>query len=108
MNLGFFFSGHPLDAWKELMSHTVNVDLSRKETLSNERACTLVGILSEVREIRTRNGRGMAFAQLEDQNGTIELILFSDVFESKRALIANEAIVGVIGKIDTTRGGTRK
>jgi DNA polymerase III subunit alpha len=107
VNLGFFFSGHPLDAWKELIAHTVNVDLSKKETLSNERACTLVGILSEVREIRTRNGRSMAFAQLQDQRGSIELIIFSDIFEGRRALIANEGIVGITGKIDTTRGDAK-
>jgi DNA polymerase-3 subunit alpha len=106
-NLGFFFSGHPLDAWRELIEHTVNVDLSKKEALSNERACTLVGMLKQVREIRTRNGRGMAFAQLEDYKGSIELIIFSDVFESRRALIANDGIVGVLGKIDTTRGDAK-
>ncbi len=34
----------PLDAWRELIERSVNVDLSKKETLSNERACTLIGI----------------------------------------------------------------
>jgi DNA polymerase-3 subunit alpha len=104
LNLGFFFSGHPLDPWRDLIDHAVSVDLSRKESLSNDRSCTLVGILSEVREIRTRNGRSMAFAQLADFNGSIELVLFSDIYDSRRSLIANNALVGVQGKIDTTRG----
>ena len=103
-HLGFFFSGHPLDAWRETIDRVVTVDLSRKETLTNERACVLVGILSDVREIRTKNGRSMAFAQLSDLRGSIELILFSDIYESRRPMIVNEAIVGVRGKIDTTRG----
>ena len=64
-------------------------------------------MLSDVREIRTRNGRTMAFAQLADFKGSIELILFSDIYESRRALIANDAIVGVKGKIDTTRGDAK-
>jgi DNA polymerase-3 subunit alpha len=106
-NLGFFFSGHPLDAWRELIERAVNADLSKKGGLSNDRACALVGILREVREIRTRNGRAMAFAQLEDRRGSIELIIFSDVYESRRALIAKDAIVGVLGKIDTTRGDAK-
>ncbi len=103
-NLGFFFSGHPLDSWRELIERTVTVDLSAKETLSNERPCNLVGILSDLREIRTRGGRTMAFARLEDYRGSIELIIFSDVYDMKRPLIANDSIVGVKGKIDTTRG----
>ena len=106
-NLGFFFSGHPLDKWKEVIEHTVNADLSQKETFANERAVTLVGILSEVREIRTRNGRLMAFGQLADYKGAIECIFFSDIYEQKRPLIASDAIVGVQGKIDTTRGDAK-
>ncbi|HTZ50905.1 MAG TPA: DNA polymerase III subunit alpha [Spirochaetia bacterium] len=106
-HLGFFFSGHPLDPWREMIGRAVTVDLSRKETLSNDRDCQLIGILSEVREIRTKNGRTMAFAQLTDFRGSIELILFSDIYESRRPLIANEAIVGVRGKIDTTRGDAK-
>ena len=107
LNLGFFFSGHPLDPWRDLIERSVNVDLSRKETLTNERACTLIGMLSGVREIRTRGGRAMAFAQLEDHRGSIELILFSGVYESRRPLIVNDSIVGVLGKIDTTRGDAK-
>jgi DNA polymerase-3 subunit alpha len=63
-----------------------------------------VGILREVREIRTRNGRAMAFAQVEDMRGSIECILFSDIYDARRALIVTDAVVGVVGKIDTTRG----
>ena len=106
-NLGFFFSGHPLDPWRETISRAVTVDLSKKEALANERACALIGVLSDVREIRTRNGRTMAFAQLVDLKGSIELILFTDIYESRRALIANDAVVGVLGKIDTTRGDAK-
>ncbi|HVO39842.1 MAG TPA: DNA polymerase III subunit alpha [Spirochaetia bacterium] len=106
-NLGFFFSGHPLDPWRQLMERAVNVDLSKKESLSNERSCAIVGILRDVREIRTRSGRAMAFAQVEDFRGSIELVIFSDVYDSRRELISNDRVVGVLGKIDTTRGDAK-
>ncbi len=103
-NLGFFFSGHPLDRFRPLIEGHGLLDLSRREGLVNERPCTLLGILRDVREIRTRTGRAMAFAVLEDMRGSIECILFSDLYDAKRQLIANDAVVGVVGKIDTTRG----
>jgi len=103
-NLGFFFSGHPLDPYRQIIERTVNIDLSKKEGLSNERSCAILGILRDVREIRTRNGRAMAFAQMEDLRGSIELIIFSDIYDARRALISNDKVVGVLGKIDTTRG----
>jgi DNA polymerase-3 subunit alpha len=106
-NLGFFFSGHPLDPFREIIARAVTVDLSKKESLANDRPCSLIGVLRDLREIRTRNGRAMAFAQLEDFRGSIELILFSDVFENRRAQLVNDAVVGVTGRIDTTRGDAK-
>jgi DNA polymerase III subunit alpha len=103
-NLGFFFSGHPLDPFRDRIAQNVTVDLSRKDTLAQDRACTLIGILHEVREIRTRAGRPMAFARLEDLNGSIEVIFFSDLYEKKSALIAAEKIVAVTGTVDTSKG----
>jgi DNA polymerase-3 subunit alpha len=106
-NLGFFVSGHPLDPWRGLIGRHVNLDLSRKGSFTNDRACTLVGILHEVREIRTRSGRPMAFAKLEDLAGSIELVIFSDVYERCRPLCAAGLIVAVTGKVDLTRGDAK-
>ncbi len=106
-NLGFFVSGHPLDPWRGLIGKHVNVDLSRKEGLANDRGCTLVGMLHEVREIRTKSGRPMAFARLEDLAGSIELVIFSDVFERCRPLCVAGLAVAVVGKIDLTRGDAK-
>ena len=85
----------------------MNLDLSRKEGFTNDRACTLVGILHEVREIRTRSGRPMAFARLDDLRGSIELVIFSDVFERCRPLCAAGTTVAVAGKVDLTRGDAK-
>jgi len=106
-NLGFFVSGHPLDTWRDLIRRHVNLDLSRKEELANDRAGTLVGILHEVREIRTKSGRPMAFARLEDLAGSIELVVFSDVYERCRPLCAAGLTVAVTGKVDLTRGDAK-
>jgi len=103
-NLGFFVSGHPLDPWRELIRRHVNLDLARKEGVTNDRGCTLVGILHEVREIRTRAGRPMAFARLEDLAGSIEMVIFSDVYERCRPLCVTGRTIAVTGKIDLTRG----
>jgi len=102
--LGFFFSGHPLDGVKTLIDRTTNLDLARKEEAVHDRSCNLIGMVQEVREIRTRTGRPMAFAKLEDFRGMIELVVFSDAFEKKSQFLAVGRIVGVQGKIDTGRG----
>jgi DNA polymerase-3 subunit alpha len=46
----------------------------------------------------------MAFATLEDFNGSVDLVLFSEAYEAGRDQLVDDAIVGVVGKIDRRRG----
>jgi DNA polymerase-3 subunit alpha len=45
----------------------------------------------------------MAFAVLEDFNGSVELTVFSRVFEQYGHLLVEDAILGVVGKVDLSR-----
>jgi DNA polymerase-3 subunit alpha len=103
-NLGFYFSGHPLDKHRALIAQCVSLDLGTLQESGVEGTHTVVGLLKELREISTRTGRRMAFAQLEDLAGTVELVLFSDVFEASRHLLSDGRVVAVRGRIDRSRG----
>ena len=103
-NLGFYFSGHPLDKYRNHIQNHCNLDLGNLAAYSAQRSCMVIGILKEIKEITTRTGRRMAFAQLEDFRGSIELVLFSDVFENARERLLGESVVAVRGRIDDSRG----
>ena len=103
-NLGFYFSGHPLDKYSKHIQNHGNLDLSKPSDASTQSTYTVIGILKEIREITTKTGRLMAFAQLEDFRGTIELVLFSDVYEKTREQLAADSVVAVRGRIDKSRG----
>ncbi len=64
----------------------------------------MIGLLKEVKEIVTKNGRRMAFAVLEDLRGSIELVVFADVFEKSRALLTVDRVVAAVGRVDRSRG----
>ncbi|MFW5788617.1 MAG: DNA polymerase III subunit alpha [Spirochaetota bacterium] len=101
--LGFYFSGHPLDSYRHAWLTRTTLDLSRAASASPERVHRLVGLLKGVRAIYTKKGTMMAFGQLEDFNGSIELVLFSDAYEESRELLVDETVVGVEGSVDTSR-----
>jgi len=103
-NLGFYFSGHPLDKYRNHIQNHGNLDLSRLTACSAQRTYTVIGILKEIKEITTRTGRRMAFAQLEDFRGTVELVLFSDVFEKSRERLVGDSVMVARGRIDNSRG----
>lgn len=101
--LGFYFSGHPLDAYRDQWEKTVTLDLGRAFAAGVDREHHVLGLLKGVRVIQTRKGTQMAFGTLEDFKGTIELVFFSDAYELSRDCLTNETVIGVAGKVDTNR-----
>lgn len=103
-NLGFYFSGHPMDTYRQKWQSAVDLDLSALNNYSGDKMYHLIGLVREVREIQTRRGSRMSFVQLEDFNGALELVVFSDQWEQYREVLVVDSVVGVEGKIDTSRG----
>jgi DNA polymerase-3 subunit alpha len=101
--LGFYFSGHPLDAHRETWQKSVTFDTRRAAASAGDRVHRVIGLVKNLRVIQTRKGLPMAFGTLEDFNGTIDLVFFSDVYESCRESLGEEAVLGVEGKIDMSR-----
>jgi DNA polymerase-3 subunit alpha len=102
--LGFYFSGHPMDRYRKAWEKNVTLDLSRTDRAVPDKTYNLIGMIRSVRVIFTKQGKKMAFALLEDYRGSIELIIFTGVYEKHQARLTEDAIVGVVGKIDTSRG----
>lgn len=102
--LGFYVSGHPLDSRKDVWKRAISVDLSKPERLQSNGRYALLGVVSSVRSIYTKKGRPMAFIALEDYNGSIELVVFPDQWETVRDSIEVDSIIACYGKIDNERG----
>jgi DNA polymerase-3 subunit alpha len=97
--IGFYFSGHPLDEYKEVWQDTVTVNLGQIETLKTGN-CILVGMLKNIKQITTSKGGRMAFAALEDYNGEIEVTFFSGPWERCQNIVKNDSVYILKGKID--------
>jgi len=102
--LGFYFTGHPMDEWKDLWERSCDADLSRPERSSPDRVYTLVAMLKELKEIVTRTGKKMAFGAVEDPRGSIEIVVFADALERWRDKLIVDSVIFARGKIDLSRG----
>jgi len=104
--IGFYLSGHPLDKYKEdvrmFCSHTL--DPETMEGLNDRTDVRIAGIITEVKRVTDKKGRPFAFLQMEDRQGTIEVIAFNDVYDSNLGMIQVDTLVVVDGHIDTRRG----
>ena len=62
------------------------------------------GIIEEVKEIVTKNGKTMAFLKLADFNDMIEGVVFSETYEKFKNLLIADKCVAVKGKISRRNG----
>ena len=105
--MGFYVSGHPLDAYEAEVRAFVTAYLGRPDAIDLEREQRVCGIVTEVKQITTKAGKPMAFLTLEDQTGQGEVVLFTSVFERHSHLLTPDEVVMVRGQAEV-RGGAVK
>lgn len=101
--VGFYLSGHPLDAVPQTALPFNLQSVSQLASVEGE--TLLLGIPVSLKEIRTKKGERMAFAALSDRSGTVEVILFADVFGRYESLITKDRPVFVYGTPQTNEEG---
>ncbi|MDR0487099.1 MAG: DNA polymerase III subunit alpha, partial [Treponema sp.] len=97
--IGFYFSGHPMDEYREIWQKTVKVNLGQTGSLKTGN-CLLVGIIKNIKIITTGKGSKMAFAALADYNGEIEVTFFAGNWEKCQSKVENDKVAILQGKID--------
>jgi DNA polymerase-3 subunit alpha len=102
--VGFFLSGHPLDAYAKILnrlkvSRWVDFARSVKQGASAGR---LAAIVLDRQERRTKSGTKMGIVQLSDQSGQYEAILFQEGLNQYRDLLVKGAalLLGLQGNVE--------
>jgi len=104
--LGIYLSGHPLDAYSEILKKNTTartIDFLRDEEgrviVHDQSMATIGGIIAKVTNKSARNGKQMAFLTLEDLFGTVEVIVFPADYVLNRPLIVEGKRVLIKGKV---------
>ena len=59
----------------------------------NVSTITCVGFVEKFREIRDKKGKLMAFMDISDENGTVSVTIFSDVYKSEYKALLGKIVV---------------
>ncbi|MRI82981.1 MAG: DNA polymerase III subunit alpha [Nitratiruptor sp.] len=79
--LGFYLSGHPLDAYREELAQLDYILSSDLDTLADQSEALLVGKVEEIKSKIGRNGKRFGIVTILDLHGTVEMMLFSEQLE---------------------------
>jgi len=97
--LGFYISKHPLNRFKDHLIKYTNTDTLTILNQTNDREIRIGGIINKMREIITRKGDRMCFITLEDLKGFIEVVVFSDLYQTCSNLLKSDQPIIVVGKV---------
>lgn len=107
--LGIYISGHPLEEWEELWRKEITnttadfaLDEESGECALKDNASAVIGGLIVDKKIKyTKNDKIMAFLQVEDLLGTVEVIVFPRDYEKNNARIAEDNKVFIRGRVSS-------
>ncbi len=104
--LGLYVSGHPLSDYSDRIAQISSVtteELTHAEEnpeIKDGMSVILAGIVTGKKTMMTKSNKMMAFIQLEDLFGSVEVVVFPTVFESSMAQIKEDNVIVVHGKLN--------
>jgi DNA polymerase III subunit alpha len=105
-SLGFYLSGHPFNAYRDELRRFARTPLAN--LAPSMEPVMMAGVIYGVQMRNSRRGR-MAILTLDDGSARIEVVVFGELFHEKRAMVQEDQIIVVKGRIfnDEFSGGLR-
>lgn len=115
--LGVYITDHPLRKYEKEIERfaTVNAqDLA--DVLDNEERgeehsyirdgmkVVMAGIVTSRKTLMTKNNKMMAFVDIEDLYGNVEIVVFPNVYERYGSIIKEDAIISIAGSLNFKEG----
>ena len=98
-SLGFYLSGHPLAEFRYFLEKVAPGGAARLGGLPGDSRCILGGVIEEIRVIRSRKGEPLHFLRLEDYTGSMEVVVFADVYGRFEKYLFKGGLALVRGRI---------
>ena len=98
--LGLYVSDHPLSPYMGILKSKVTHFLGQLGELPDKHPVTVAGMVVRMRRHQTKKGDPMAFATLEDIQGSLDLVIFPRVWQEFGSLVQVDHLLLVHGKVD--------
>src|SRR6185437_12857304 len=98
--LGFYLSSHPLNDLMRMIRDGGFVQLAEIDEEAVGEQLDVIALISSIRRLTTKTNRTMAVCEFEDQSGSIEGVLFPDVYDAAVDLLGEDAVVRIAARVD--------
>ncbi len=105
--LGIYLSGHPLEKFRQPLQILTDQTILDLAEYTDNGPVTIGGLILTVKETMTKKGDRMAFVTLEDQLGSLEVVVFSDIYQRAGQLLTPGQPVLVRGAVSQEEKGVK-
>ncbi|MER2077430.1 DNA polymerase III subunit alpha [Psychrobacillus psychrotolerans] len=101
--LGQYFSEHPTVSKKKMLNDKF-VDIWDVLQATKDIQVKIVGIIQDIKRIRTKKGEAMAFLTVQDDTGSLSVTLFPEEYAKFNALLKEQEMLVISGKSERRNG----
>ncbi|MBI5182146.1 MAG: DNA polymerase III subunit alpha, partial [Nitrospirae bacterium] len=105
--LGFYITGHPLAKYEMELQRLGAANTESLAELPDEREVSICGIITGIKNTLTKKGDRMAYLTIEDLHGTVEVIVFPELYKSSNHLFSADAPLFITGSMDKGEKGIK-
>jgi len=99
--LGFYVSGHPLDAYADVFAAKNYRSIASLSSLDDRAPFTIAGAIAEVEKKFTRKeGKPFAVVWIEDRADTLEVVVWNEVYLKVSGILEAGRVVEIKGTLD--------
>ena len=106
-SLGFYITSHPLDRYKVEQKRFTTCLIQDVANTKDKTTVKVTGVIESLKIKRTKRGEKMAVLTLEDQTGSIEVIVFPDAFERYSPLLKSDEPLIVTGTAEVDESAVK-
>ena len=100
--LGFYVSGHPLDAYKKQLTRCTPIyHLETEGSHYDGKMVTVGGTITRIKGTVTKKGAPMGYVTLEDYDGEMETVVFPSTWETARPFLKEDLPVCIRGRVQS-------
>ena len=101
--VGMYLSDHPLAAYQKSIQARASHQSGQLNDLPHKSKVVLAGMVNNLRTTTTKKGDEMAFAVLEDMQGSLELVIFPKTWKRYYKPLRSDEILLLRGEVDNNR-----
>ncbi|MBA3543076.1 MAG: hypothetical protein H0T83_01325 [Chthoniobacterales bacterium] len=99
--LGFYVTGHPLDAYVHLFASGKYQPIASLGDLADRATFTIAGAIAQVdRKFTKKEGKPFGVVFLEDLTGTIEVVLWNETYVPVASKLEAGTVIAIRGTLD--------